>query len=126
MDLSIALAYIELAALPLGVGTCWAGLLRAAMLANPELVAAMGLPKGHTWFYPMMIGYPQFGYYRLPERKAPRIHWKSRGIGASDRAEHVAETPRKSGRPKARPTLFDPHRRAADDGTKRSGAGLIR
>lgn len=76
VDLSIALAYLELAALPLGVGTCWAGLLRAAMLATPELVETMGLPEGHTWFYPMMIGYPKFKYYRLPERKAPVIHWK--------------------------------------------------
>ena len=75
VDLSIALAYLELAALPLGVGTCWAGLLRAAMLATPELVETMGLPEGHTWFYPMMIGYPKFKYYRLPERKAPVIHW---------------------------------------------------
>ena len=76
VDLSIALTYLELAALPLGVGTCWAGLLRAAMLATPELVESMGLPEGHTWFYPMMIGYPKFKYYRLPERKAPVIHWK--------------------------------------------------
>ena len=76
VDLSIALAYLELAALPLGVGTCWAGLLRAAMLATPGLVASMGLPEGHTWFYPMMIGYPQFTYHRLPERKAPVIHWE--------------------------------------------------
>ncbi len=76
VDLSIALAYLELAALPLGVGTCWAGLLRGAMLATPELVESMGLPKGHTWFYPMMIGYPKFTYHRLPERKPPVIHWK--------------------------------------------------
>ena len=76
VDLSIALAYLELAALPLGVGTCWAGLLRAAMLATPELVESMGLPEGHSWFYPMMIGYPKFKYHRLPERKAPVIHWK--------------------------------------------------
>lgn len=76
VDLSIALAYLELAALPLGVGTCWAGLLRAAMLATPELIETMGLPEGHTWFYPMMIGYPKFRYYRLPERKLPVIHWK--------------------------------------------------
>jgi len=76
VDLSIALAYLELAALPLGVGTCWAGLLRGAMLATPELVESMGLPKGHTWFYPMMIGYPKFKYHRLPERKAAVIHWK--------------------------------------------------
>ncbi|BBO72456.1 nitroreductase [Desulfosarcina alkanivorans] len=76
VDLGIALAYLELAALPLGVGTCWAGLLRGAMPATPGLVASMGLPEGHTWFYPMMIGYPRFKYHRLPERKAPVIHWK--------------------------------------------------
>jgi nitroreductase/NAD-dependent dihydropyrimidine dehydrogenase PreA subunit len=76
VDLSIALTYLELAALPFGVGTCWAGLLRAAMLATPELVESMGLPEGHGWFYPMMIGYPKFKYHRLPERNAPVIHWK--------------------------------------------------
>ena len=76
VDLSIALTYLELAALSLGLGTCWAGLLRAAMLATPELVESMGLPEGHTWFYPMMIGYPKFKYLRLPERKVPVIHWK--------------------------------------------------
>jgi hypothetical protein len=46
------------------------------MLANPELVESMGLPEGHTWFYPMMIGYPKYTYQRLPERKAPVINWK--------------------------------------------------
>ena len=76
VDLSIALAYLELAALPLGVGTCWAGFLRGAMLATPRLVESMGLPEGHTWFYPMMIGYPKSKYYRLSERKDPVIHWK--------------------------------------------------
>ena len=76
VDLSIALSYLELAALPLGLGTCWAGLLRGAMMATPELVKSMGLPEGHTWFYPMMIGYPKFKYFRLPERNAPVIHWK--------------------------------------------------
>ena len=76
VDCSIALSYLELAALPQGVGTCWAGLLRGAMLATPELVQAMGLPKGHTWFYPMMIGYPKFKYHRLPERKDPVVNWR--------------------------------------------------
>lgn len=76
VDLTIALSYLELAALPLGLGTCWAGLLYGAMRATPDLTASMGLPKGHTWFYPMMIGYPKFKYYRLPERNAPVIHYK--------------------------------------------------
>ncbi len=75
VDLSIALAYLELAALPLGVGTCWAGLLRGAMLSTPDLVKSMGLPEGDTWFYPMMIGYPKFKYHRLPKRKVPVIHF---------------------------------------------------
>jgi hypothetical protein len=51
-------------------------LLRGAMLATPELVESMGLPEGHTWFFPMMIGYPKFKYHRLPERRAPVIRWK--------------------------------------------------
>ena len=76
VDLSIALAYLELAALPLGVGTCWAGLLRGRTPGCPASAWIMGLPEGHTWFYPMMIGYPKFKYYRLPERKPPVIHWK--------------------------------------------------
>jgi nitroreductase len=76
VDLSIALSYLELAALPLGVGTCWAGLLRAAMLNTPELLQWFDLPEDHTWYYPMMVGYPKVKYHRLPERKQPPISWK--------------------------------------------------
>ena len=46
------------------------------MLATPDLVESMGLPEGYTWFYPMMIEYPNFKYHRLPERKASVIHWR--------------------------------------------------
>lgn len=76
IDVSIALSYLELAAVSHGVGTCWAGLLRAAMLAKSELLASFNLPRGHSWFYPMMIGFPKFKYHRLPERNSPPIVWK--------------------------------------------------
>jgi nitroreductase/NAD-dependent dihydropyrimidine dehydrogenase PreA subunit len=76
VDSAIALSYLELAALPLGIGTCWAGLLQMAMLARPDLMEMIGLPEGHTSHYPMMIGYPKFKYQRVPERKEPPIHWK--------------------------------------------------
>ena len=76
VDASIALSYLELAALPMGLGTCWAGLLRGAMLNTPGMPEDMGLPQDHTWYYPMMIGYPKFKYHRLPERKPPVIAWK--------------------------------------------------
>jgi nitroreductase/NAD-dependent dihydropyrimidine dehydrogenase PreA subunit len=76
VDCAIALTYLELAALSMGLGTCWAGLLQAAMLNSPALVKKIDLPEGHTAHYPMMIGYPKLNYYRLPERNQPHIHWK--------------------------------------------------
>lgn len=76
VDLSIALAYLELAALPLGLGTCWAGLVQAALLHSAELQAFIGLPEDHTAHYPMMLGFPKYRYHRLPERKAPPITWR--------------------------------------------------
>lgn len=76
VDCTIALAYFELAALPLGVGTCWAGLLQAALLNHPKARELLALPEGHTAHYPMMVGYPRFSYQRLPERREPAITWR--------------------------------------------------
>jgi len=76
VDISTALAYLEIAALPVGLGTCWAGLLAAALINDAATKEALGLPKGHHTQYPMMIGYPKHKYVRLPERNAPVIHWK--------------------------------------------------
>ncbi len=77
VDLTIALSYLELAALPMGLGTCWAGLLQRALMFWEPLKKAVGLPEGHTNHYPMMLGYPKFRYYRLPKRKPPSITWRS-------------------------------------------------
>lgn len=76
VDTSIALTYLELAALPLGLGTCWAGLLQGGLLSWEPLKEAIGLPEGHVHHYPMMIGYAKPKYYRLPERKKPKITFK--------------------------------------------------
>jgi hypothetical protein len=37
---------------------------------------ALKLPEGHTNFGAMMIGYPQYGYQRLPPRRHPAIDWR--------------------------------------------------
>ncbi len=76
VDLTLALSYLELAAPAMGIGTCWAGLLQGALLAHPPLKAALGIPEGHPHHYPMMLGYPKAKYFRLPERKPPKITWK--------------------------------------------------
>ncbi len=76
VNLTLALSYLELAAPSLGLGTCWAGILKGALLAWPPLQKAIGLPEKHTHFYPMTLGYPKAKYFRLPERKPPKITWK--------------------------------------------------
>ncbi len=76
VDLTIALTYLELAAVPMGLGGCWAGLLQGGLLEWPALQQALALPDNHIHHYPMMLGYPKFRYHRMPERKAPKITWR--------------------------------------------------
>ena len=76
VDLTIALSYLELFAPAMGLGTCWAGLLHGAMLASPSLRDVVGIPEPHKHHYPMMLGYPAVKYYRLPERKPPKINFR--------------------------------------------------
>ena len=72
---TIALAYLELAAVPMGLGTCWAGYFWAAAQGFPATIAALDLPVGHQCFGAMMVGVPRFAYQRLPLRNAPVISW---------------------------------------------------
>lgn len=76
VDVTLALSYFELAAPKLGLGTCWAGLVEAALKASAPVREAAGLPDGHPYHYPMMVGHPKTKYARLPARKAPKITWK--------------------------------------------------
>ncbi len=72
---TIALATMELAAVSMGLGTCWAGYFWAASLSFPPTVKALALPEGHQSFGALMLGYPRFAYHRLPLRKPPVISW---------------------------------------------------
>ena len=76
VDVTLALSYLDLAAPKLGLGTCWAGLLQSALLYSSSARKTLGLPDGHPYHYPMMVGYPRAKYYRLPERKKPKITWR--------------------------------------------------
>ncbi len=73
---TIALSYFELAAVPLGVGACWAGYFNAAANLWPPLQKALALPNDHTAFGAMMVGYSKYRYRRLPLRKDPKITWR--------------------------------------------------
>jgi nitroreductase/NAD-dependent dihydropyrimidine dehydrogenase PreA subunit len=76
VNLTLALSYLELAAPVFGLGTCWAGLLQGAMMSSPALKQLAGIPQDYPFHYPMMVGYSNVNYYRLPQRKAPKIRWQ--------------------------------------------------
>jgi nitroreductase len=71
-----ALAYLELAATSLDLGTCWAGYFTAAAAVFPPLQEALGLPEGHVTYGAAMVGYPAVRYARIPLRRQPPITWR--------------------------------------------------
>jgi nitroreductase/NAD-dependent dihydropyrimidine dehydrogenase PreA subunit len=76
VDCILALAYMELAAMPLGLGATWAGYVMAAANQYPPFNEALDLPKGHKCFGAMMIGYPTYGFVRMPRRNPPPVTWR--------------------------------------------------
>lgn len=74
-DCTIALAYFELAAQAYGLGTCWAGVLLAAMQTNPAIAPFLGIPENHGVRGAMMVGYPRYTYPRIPARNPLRVTW---------------------------------------------------
>ncbi len=70
---TIAMSYLELAALPLKLGTCWAGFFNIASQHWPPLQEALKLPENHAVCSSMLLGYPLHTYSRLAPRNEPDI-----------------------------------------------------
>jgi nitroreductase len=73
---TIALSYLELAAVSRGLGACWAGYVAMAVNHYPPLKEFIGLRKRHNCYGAIMLGYPRYRYYRVPARNAARIIWR--------------------------------------------------
>jgi nitroreductase len=76
VDCILALAYAEFIALPLGLGTTWAGYVMAATIFYPPLTEALNLPKGQKCFGVIMVGYPKLKFVRMPLRNPPAVAWR--------------------------------------------------
>ena len=64
-----SLAYLELYAPVLGLGSCWAGIFEICAFSGYEpLLKLFHLPEGKKITGAVMVGYPQYRYQRLPER----------------------------------------------------------
>ena len=72
----ISLEYVDLAAHAHGLGTCWAGVLMAALPINRAILAYLEIPAGHRVCGAMMIGYPVYEYQRIPQRNPLDVTWK--------------------------------------------------
>jgi nitroreductase len=72
---TIALAYAQLAAHALGLGTSWSGGINTAAQAYPALVELLGLPAGTVSFGTILLGYPAETFLRIPVRKPVNVTW---------------------------------------------------
>jgi len=75
-DCVIALSHFELAAHALGLGVCWAGVLRFVVGNYAPAREFLGLPPGHEMYGGLMLGYPRFRLRHLPPRKPVRVSWR--------------------------------------------------
>ncbi len=73
-DCLIALAYFELFAQSLGVGTVWFGLAKWTFTELvPELRGKLGIPENHLIGYVMGFGMPEVLYHRTVQREPARV-----------------------------------------------------
>lgn len=75
-NVAIALAHLEIAATSFGLGACWGGIFRHAMVGSEPLRVALEIPPDYAPFHCMMLGYPAIQYRRPPKRSPVRIDWR--------------------------------------------------
>jgi nitroreductase/NAD-dependent dihydropyrimidine dehydrogenase PreA subunit len=72
----IALTYLELAAYSLGVGACWCGYASSAINGSQALRDSLGLPRGSVSSGVLLLGFPEYGYHRIPARNPAQVVWR--------------------------------------------------
>lgn len=71
VDCSAAITYMELALHSMGMGTCWSGIVIAALRLGP--LKSIPLPEGHMAYAGLMIGYPKVSFRFLAPRNTPNV-----------------------------------------------------
>ncbi len=71
-----ALAYAELYATTLDLGSCWAGFLEGCAASGFQpLLDILNLPESNHVTGAIMVGYPKYTYRRLPNRRPLNVTW---------------------------------------------------
>jgi nitroreductase/NAD-dependent dihydropyrimidine dehydrogenase PreA subunit len=75
-DCVIAAQSVVMAAMTLGLGTCYIGLFTAAASAHPPLQELLALAPGHKVYSTLVLGYPRLRFLRTVDRKPIRVSWE--------------------------------------------------
>ncbi len=75
-DCVIAAQTVALAAMTLGLGSCYIGLFTIAANEHPPLGQALGLPPGHKVYSTLVLGYPKLRFLRTVDRKPVEVSWE--------------------------------------------------
>ena len=71
-----SLAYLELFATALGLGSCWAGLIEMCILAKYKpLLELFNIPPNKVITGAVMVGYPKYTFKRLADRNPLDVTW---------------------------------------------------
>ena len=71
-----SLAYMELYAPILGLGSCWAGVFEnIALKDNSPMLKLFNIPKDKKITGAVMVGYPKYNYPRLVERNPLKFNF---------------------------------------------------
>jgi len=72
-----SLAYVELYAPAIGLGTCWAGLLQmCAFSGYKPLLELLNLPGDREFTGAIIAGYPKYRYHRLVDRNPLQVEFR--------------------------------------------------
>ena len=72
-----SLAYAELLAPPLGLGTCWAGVFESCAASGWQpLLSLLSISEDMLVSGALMVGIPRYTYQRLVERKPLQVSWQ--------------------------------------------------
>ena len=73
---TIALAYAQMAAHALGLGSSWSGGINTATQAYPPLIEMLGLPDDTVSYGTILPAYPAETFTRIPMRKPLDVTWR--------------------------------------------------
>jgi nitroreductase len=75
-DCVIASTTVVMAAMTMGLETCYIGLFEFAANTYQPIVEQLDLPLGHKVYSVLSLGRPQFKFLRTVDRKPMRVRWE--------------------------------------------------